>query len=316
MTKLSIYEYESDLNYQFITNDELDSGNIIQSFNDNTLNDISKLHIINELNNIGDIGRDCNCGSCFCCKCLTLYEKLTNETSEKSFIRRCSYDGLKLFLPSMETYKIDRSVYNNVKKIFEEWDGKYKTSGKYYEFKTDINNYLNDYLDNNKATNIKKEFQFFETPTELAERMVNLAEVTKSDKILEPSAGRARIAWFLKDYNLDVIELNESNRQYLQENNFNLVGDDFIKYNNHGYNKIIMNPPFTKNQDVKHILHAYDLLDTGGIIVSIASAGVRFKQDKNTTKLRELCDTIEDLPPKTFNESGTNVNTVLLIINK
>jgi 16S rRNA G1207 methylase RsmC len=36
---------------------------------------------------------------------------------------------------------------------------------------------------------------------------------------------------------------------------------DFLDYNDETFDKIIANPPFSKSQDVKHILHMYELLN-------------------------------------------------------
>ena len=52
---------------------------------------------------------------------------------------------------------------------------------------------------------------------------------------------------------------------------FNLIGDDFLLNNRKKYSKIIANPPFSKNQDIDHILEMYNCLKTEGRLVSIAS---------------------------------------------
>jgi len=36
---------------------------------------------------------------------------------------------------------------------------------------------------------------------------------------------------------------------------------DFLDYNDENFDKIVANPPFSKSQDVKHILHMYELLN-------------------------------------------------------
>jgi 16S rRNA G1207 methylase RsmC len=37
--------------------------------------------------------------------------------------------------------------------------------------------------------------------------------------------------------------------------------DDFLNFKEMKFDKFIMNPPFSKSQDVKHILKAYELLN-------------------------------------------------------
>jgi 16S rRNA G1207 methylase RsmC len=60
------------------------------------------------------------------------------------------------------------------------------------------------------------------------------------------------------------IYANEIHRErYLELKNIidNVSQEDFLKFKDMHFDKIIMNPPFSKNQDIKHILHAYSLLE-------------------------------------------------------
>lgn len=77
-----------------------------------------------------------------------------------------------------------------------------------------------------------------------------------------------------------------------------------------------MNPPFTKSQDVKHILKAYSLLKDGGRLVSLASASITTREGTVYDELRSLNPEFIDVEDGAFKESGTMVNTVIVIINK
>ncbi len=77
-------------------------------------------------------------------------------------------------------------------------------------------------------------------------------------------------------YDLDVIEVSSSLREILQLKNFNLVGYNFLDFLAKTYDRIIMNPPFEKCQDIDHVYHAFYLLNPNGILVSIVSRGVFF----------------------------------------
>ena len=54
-------------------------------------------------------------------------------------------------------------------------------------------------------------------------------------------------------------------------------------------------------------------------VVSVASAGVQFRDNQKTVKFREriaaLGGAIEDLPEKSFVSSGTNVNTCIICVD-
>jgi type I restriction-modification system DNA methylase subunit len=77
-----------------------------------------------------------------------------------------------------------------------------------------------------------------------------------------------------------------------------------------------MNPPFAKQADIRHVMHAMAFLAPQGRLVSVMASGVTFRTNALTENFRELMKahngTIEALPESTFAESGTNVNTVIV----
>jgi hypothetical protein len=85
------------------------------------------------------------------------------------------------------------------------------------------------------------------------------------------------------------------------------------------FDRILMNPPFSRQADVDHVLHAHSLLAPAGRLVAIMSAGVTFRCNGKTEALRSLIEkhgAIESLPEHAFRESGTDVRTVLVTIDK
>ena len=86
------------------------------------------------------------------------------------------------------------------------------------------------------------------------------------------------------------------------------------------YNVFVMNPPFSHGQDIDHVLHAYKCLGEGGRIVAIMAEGTFYRSDKKATQFRswfdEVCGQAEKLPDDTFKESGANVKTRLVQIDK
>jgi len=78
-----------------------------------------------------------------------------------------------------------------------------------------------------------------------------------------------------------------------------------------------MNPPFTRQQDILYVQKALTLLKKGGILVSVMSLGVTFRQDKRTLSFLEDVKKyhsfeIINLPQNAFKVSGTKVNTIIL----
>lgn len=91
-----------------------------------------------------------------------------------------------------------------------------------------------------------------------------------------------------------------------------------------GYDRIIMNPPFSNRRDAEHVQHAYTLLKPGGRIVAIMGEGVFFGDDKKAVAFREWLDSVggtsEKLPENSFMDKSlpvtTGVNTRMVVIDK
>lgn len=174
----------------------------------------------------------------------------------------------------------------------------------------------------NKAVELERKLigakvgvDFFPTPKALAERMVSDAGVEAGMKVLEPSAGNGNIAEVMKDNgaNVDVLEISSELRNILTEKGFNVVGNDFMDYTEGGYDAIVMNPPFSSNQDMKHIKHAYTLLKDGGKLSAIAGEGAFLRNNATSQEFKDWLDEVgadvEQLPANTFTDKKLMVNT-------
>ncbi len=218
----------------------------------------------------------------------------------------------KLYLPEGQ---LDRKLYMAVDKVLKAIGGKWNRKEKAHIFAEPPEDKIDNILLTGEYTDSKKVFQFYETPEELAQQIVDLADIIDGESVLEPSAGKGRIAQ-LVPVPCDCVELEPGNRRHLLWNGFRLVGDDFLKFNDR-YDVIVANPPFTRQQDIDHILHMMKLAKRR--VVSVASASVMFRENRKTVEFREkieaLGGTIEELPQKTFAKSGTNVNTCLVVVD-
>ena len=219
--------------------------------------------------------------------------------------------GELLYLPPGQ---LERNLYLAVNKVLEALKGKWNRQAKAHVFPMNIEDAVEEVLMTGEYTNEKNEFQFFETPTELASEMVRWADIQPGDTVLEPNAGRGAIALEIARITRpDCIELNQRCRSHVMGLGFHVVGDDFLDQV-HCYDHIIANPPFTKQQDITHCTLMIRLARKS--VISVMSASVLFRENKKTVEFRELVEsnsgTIEPLPEKTFAESGTNVNTCML----
>lgn len=86
------------------------------------------------------------------------------------------------------------------------------------------------------------------------------------------------------------------------------------------FDKIVMNPPFANKLDIKHTVLAYNLLNPGGRLLSlIAENSIYYDRTithrfNNFLKLHNA--TVTEIPHGSFKESGTNVDVVMITINK
>jgi hypothetical protein len=241
-------------------------------------------------------------------------------------ISKCRVDGNIVHLPPITDGPLPN--YNEVRTALIKAGGKYKKNT--FVFPNNAQSYI-DRLTGGETVNIQKEFQFFATPARLAERMVDMAELSENDgrgfgTILEPSAGQGAIIKAIHDATggatVICYELMDINREILKKiKGASLIGDDFIKADRSSvYDRIIANPPFTKNQDIDHIRLMYDLLAPGGIIVTLSSISWKFGSQKKQVQFREwlyeVDAHIEEIPENTFKESGTSIKTMLIKIRK
>lgn len=157
------------------------------------------------------------------------------------------------------------------------------------------------------------------TPSDVVKQLIEYAKIDENSKVLEPSAGIGNIADQVKPYtsNIDVCEQMYHFSELLSLKGFNVVGSDFLEYEtNNKYDAIIMNPPFSDEQN--HIKHAYELLKDGGTLVSISSPHWTFASDKQSVEFREWLENetyfAQDLASGTFEMTG--VSTKIIVIEK
>lgn len=240
----------------------------------------------------------------------------------ESVLDQCIITDKVVKLPDIQ---LDRKLYLEVAKRLEFTGGKWNR--KFQGFLFEINpSELLDRVKSGEKVNLKKEFQFFETPENICDIMVEKACIQSDDMILEPSAGRGAILKAIhkkfSEKDLFCYELNDINRAYLDKlNHVVVLGDDFLEAEEHTkYNVIIANPPFAKNQDIDHICKMYKLLYKGGRLITIASTHWVNSNHKKETQFREWLELVnaevEDIEAGAFSESGTKIATKMIKIVK
>jgi len=229
--------------------------------------------------------------------------------------------------------QLDRKDYVAVNKVLEAMGGKWNRKLSGHVFENDPTDVLDDIILTGEVTDAKREFQAFYTPETVATRLVELANIQDGEFCLEPSAGKGHILRFMTEYDCDIdyCEImkyetgditSASNEWSIGKARVNHKADDFLTYEpGEVYDKVIANPPFSKQQDIDHVSHMIDCCKPGGRVVTIMSPGFTFRQDKKTKAFRDKLDTCahyetHEVESGAFKESGTMVKTVILVINK
>lgn len=239
-------------------------------------------------------------------------------------LRQCRVEGKVIKLPIGQ---LERSLYIEVRdkliNIGGRWKGG-KTQG--FQFDDDPSELLAE-IAAGVNRNIKQEFQFFETPDDVADLIIDLAEIKPDDRVCEPEVGRAALIKAMRRKNkLNQVwawELNEKLHPEILHFGTYINGTDFLIDDEqfHGFFDIIIaNPPFSNFQDIDHIYQMYRYLKPGGRIVSVTSKSWTFNSNRKPTVFREWIEStgakVHELESGAFRKSGTMVSSVIVVINK
>ena len=96
-----------------------------------------------------------------------------------------------MFLPQEQ---LDRKTYLAVNKCLVNIGGKWDRKAKGHVFDHDPSDDLDSMLLTGETVDMKKVYQFFPTPTAVAEQMCGMAELDANCVVLEPSCGRGDLA--------------------------------------------------------------------------------------------------------------------------
>ncbi len=240
-----------------------------------------------------------------------------------------SGDGNRLVLGAT----LSRNEYMQVDKILCAAGGKWDRRAQGHLFEQDAQDVIDTLIETRSVVDTKKAFQAFYTPAPLAALVAERANILPGMKVLEPSAGEGALAQAALDatgHEIDLwcVEVREKTCERMPAGN-NWTAADFmtlalkdLQHEGEGeaFDRILMNPPFTGQQDIKHVIHALTFLKSGGILVAIMSAGILYRENKVAREFRDFVaqhgGTIDRLPDGVFKESGTGVSTVIVRIEK
>jgi len=249
-------------------------------------------------------------------------KKISEQTL--AIISRVTVEGNNVFLTCGQ---LDRKQYQAVNDVLTSLGGKWSRKAQAHVFQEDPTLKLESVINSGEIT-MPETNGYFPTPEAIAEKIVSLAIIEPGMKVLEPSAGQGALVECLVPVEcvIDCIELLPENVRVLRSKGFFVAEADFLTSicDGYKYDRIVMNPPFAYNghpqADIDHVKHALSFLSEKGRLVSIMSSGVLFRENKKTVAFREMVNEMggyfERLPEGSFKESGTNVNTCFVVIER
>jgi len=229
---------------------------------------------------------------------------------------------------------LDRQLYLKVNKILIAAGGRWVRKEGAHVFDNDPRQTLGGALNTGKIIDRKKALQAYYTPYGLAVDVVSHANITSADSILEPSIGEGALALAALEYFPARLTGYDIDKRAVEKATDALAADplsrnvkirvaacDFLKVKpSTKYTRVVMNPPFTKHQDIQHVTHALKFLKPSGRLVAIMSPTWQSATIKKCKTFRSLLDSMEKwltIPNNAgaFKESGTGVHTVTLVVD-
>ena len=217
--------------------------------------------------------------------------------------------------------QLDRSLYLRTSKVLEAAGARWSRKAQAHLFDTDAVEAVEQILLTGEVTS-PKDFGYFPTPGSLVARLLELAQIEPWMLVLEPSAGQGAIARAIaRIATVECFELLPDHVAKLRAGGYarSVFAQDFLTaMPTARYDRVVMNPPFLHQADIRHVTHALRFLKPDGLLVSVMSAGTTFRENTAARDFRKLLKhqggSIEPNPSESFRISGTLVETVTVVI--
>lgn len=237
-------------------------------------------------------------------------------------LKTATTDGTLLHLTGP---RMTKTLYQRVNEVIEGAGGRWDKGAQAHVFPGSAVEAIAPVLATGTVVTLREkrqDSQYFPTPAPVVARLLELAEVAPGMEVLEPSAGTGAIATALAAAGavVDCVErdpgyaaalLGAGTARTVRAADFLAVPPEVR------YDRVVMNPPFTRGTDIAHVEHALRFLKPDGLLVSVMSWAVTYGTRK-TAAFRALVEnrggTVEAVAAGAFAESGTDVDTVIVII--
>lgn len=232
-----------------------------------------------------------------------------------------SLDENHIRLP--ENVPFTKQSYTDLKKVIRNSGGKYVKNA--FVFEGMSNSEVSDIytrLLGGEEINLKKSLQFFPTPNDAAKKLISMLNI-EGKVFYEPNGGTGQLVKAAFDAGAKKVitcELYQPFHKELTETGAELLSStDALTVTAEDLNDIEvcgMNPPFSNQQDIKHVMHVCMTAPKGTEVAAIMSGNALKSETKLGKAFAQYFDEfgkeVKTLDAGTFKESGTNISTLLV----
>lgn len=220
---------------------------------------------------------------------------------------------------------MEARAYQQVNEVLKAVGGRWSSREGAHLFSCDASEAIAPVLASGEVVTLREkrnDAQYFPTPAPVVERLCEIAGLEAGMEVLEPSAGSGALvtAAAARGAVVDCFERDPGYAATLIESGVARTVQvvDFLAVPAAPrYDRVVMNPPFTRQADIAHVTHALEFLKPGGLLAAVMSHGVTFQRGE-APAFRHLVEerggTVEALPAGAFAQSGTGVATILVTI--
>jgi len=178
---------------------------------------------------------------------------------------------------------------------------------------------------------LSKDFAFYPTPTDVVKTMLSNTYL-EGAVVLEPSAGTGNMVREILARGARVVHAIEVNPGRARE--IDAIGDHRLSVQETNfltmksaprYSHVIMNPPFYGTHWMEHVVHAFEFLAPGGMLIAVLPVSAELGETKKHLTFRKWAEkhkdgcygsVFRDLPTESFKESGTRISTVYITLHR
>lgn len=221
--------------------------------------------------------------------------------------------------------KLERKLYEKTNKVLVLAGGKWNRYAQVHMFQDEAADAIEQIILTGEIIAKKQELQQFYSPKPVVDCLMEKAGIESDMTVLEPNVGRGAILLEAAKHGALVsgYEIDPANIAYLSQfpEAQSVQQADFLSVDpTPTFDRVVMNPPFTRRADIKHVMHAFRFLRPGGRLAAVMSSSSLYRKDRLTTEFNTFLSDhkgrYEALPENAFKVSGTSVNTTIVVMVK